>query len=178
MNLARIAVGKNPPEDVNVIIENPMGGDPVKYEIDKESGAMTVDRFLHTAMRYPGNYGFVPHTLSGDGDPVDVLVVSTVPVMPGAILPARPVGVLMMEDEAGMDEKIVAVPVDRLHPYHNNIRNYSDLRPILLEQIEHFFKHYKDLEKGKWVKTVRWGDAAEAQKMIVQGIERLGKQAA
>ncbi len=175
MNLDDISVGNNPPTDINVIIENPMGGDPVKYEVDKKSGVMMVDRFLHTAMSYPGNYGFIPHTLSEDGDPVDCLVISTVPVMPGAILPARPVGVLIMEDEAGMDEKILAVPVDRLHPYHNNIHNHSDLRPILLEQIEHFFKHYKDLEKGKWVKTVRWGDAAEAQKLVLEGIARLTK---
>jgi inorganic pyrophosphatase len=176
MNLDKIKVGDNPPEEVNVIIENPLHGDPVKYELDKESGAMFVDRFLHTAMQYPGNYGFIPHTLSDDGDPVDCLVLGPTPVMPGAILSVRPIGVLMMEDEAGMDEKILAVPVPRMHPFHNNVTSYTDLRPILLEQIEHFFSHYKDLEPNKWVKTVRWGDAAEARKMILEGIERLAKK--
>src|SRR6187402_2505685 len=124
MDFRKIAIGQNAPFDVNVIIENPMGGEPIKYEIDKESGVMFVDRFLHTAMYYPGNYGFIPHTLSGDGDPVDVLVVGTVPVMPGAVIASRPVGVLIMEDEKGMDEKIVAVPVAKLLPYHDNINNY------------------------------------------------------
>lgn len=172
MDLSKIPVGKHTPHEVNVIIENPMGGDPVKYEMDKESGAVFVDRFLHTAMHYPGNYGFIPHTLSGDGDPVDVLVVGRIPVMPGAVLASRPVGVLIMEDEAGMDEKIIAVPIDKLHPYHDNIRSYADLRPILREQIEHFFTHYKDLEPGKWVKTVRWGDDQEAKSLILEGIAR------
>lgn len=172
MDMAKISIGGNVPEEVNVIVENPMGGEPVKYELDKDSGAMYVDRFLHTAMFYPGNYGFIPHTLSDDGDPVDCLVVSSTAVMPGAILPARPIGVLIMEDESGMDEKILAVPVPRLYPYHNNVESYKDLRPILLEQIEHFFSHYKDLEKGKWTKTVRWGDADEARQLIMQGIER------
>ncbi len=173
MDLSKIPAGENVPDEVNVIVENPMGGEPVKYELDKASGAMFVDRFLHTSMRYPGNYGFIPHTLSDDGDPVDCLVVGRVPVMPGAILRARPVGVLIMEDEAGMDEKIVAVPIDRLHPYHENVQEYEDLRPILTEQIEHFFTHYKDLEPGKWVKTVRWGGREEAKKLILEGIERL-----
>lgn len=173
MDISKIEIGKVIAEEVNVIIENPMGGDPVKYEIDKVSGAMVVDRFLHTPMRYPGNYGFIPHTLSDDGDPVDCMVVSTVPVMAGAILPARPIGVLIMEDESGMDEKIIAVPSAGLHPYHDNVVNYEDLRPILLDQIKHFFEHYKDLESGKWVKTVRWGDAKEACELIEQGIDRL-----
>lgn len=174
MDINKIEIGQNIAEEVNVIIENPMGGDPVKYEIDKKSGAMVVDRFLHTPMRYPGNYGFIPHTLSDDGDPVDCMVVSTVPVMAGAILPARPIGVLIMEDESGMDEKIIAVPSAGLHPYHDNVSNYEDLRPILLDQIKHFFEHYKDLEKGKWVKTVRWGNAQEACDLIEEGIRRLG----
>ena len=178
MDINKVAIGKNAPDDVNIIIENPMGGDPVKYEMDKDSGFMFVDRFLHTPMRYPGNYGFIPHTLSDDGDPVDCMVIGTVPVMPGAILPARPIGVLIMEDESGMDEKIIAVPVEGLHPYHDNVQNYSDLRPILLDQIKHFFEHYKDLEPGKWVKTVRWGDAAEAKELIVQGIDRLKSEKA
>ncbi len=172
MSWTNLKIGNNVPDEINVIIENPMGGDPVKYELDKDSGVMFVDRFLHTAMYYPGNYGFVPHTLSGDGDPVDVLVIGNVPVMPGAVISSRPVGVLIMEDEKGMDEKIVAVPVAKLHPYHDNVENYSDIRPILRDQIEHFFTHYKDLEKGKWVKTIRWGDAAEAKQMILEGIER------
>lgn len=172
MDLSKIPAGKNVPKDLNVIIENPLGGEPVKYELDKDTGAMFVDRFLHTAMFYPGNYGFVPHTLSGDGDPVDVLVVGRVPVMPGAIIRARPVGVLVMEDEAGEDEKILSVPVDKLHPYFTDVFNYDDLPTILLEQIGHFFTHYKDLEKGKWSKVIRWGDAAEAEAMILAGIER------
>ena len=178
MKLENIAIGIDVPKDVNVIIENPMGGDPVKYEMDKDSGAVFVDRFLHTSMRYPGNYGFIPHTLSGDGDPVDCLVIGRTQVMPGAVIPARPVGVLVMEDESGMDEKIIAVPADRLHPYHADVRDYDDLRPILLEQIEHFFAHYKDLEKGKWAKTLRWGDVEEAENMILEGIDRAKKDKA
>ena len=178
MGLKDVSTGKNVPEDVNVLIENPRGGDPVKYEMDKESGLIFVDRFLHTAMRYPGNYGFIPHTLSGDGDPVDVLVLGAVPVMPGAVLRSRPVGVILMEDESGMDEKIIAVPVPKLFPYHDNVENYTDIRPILREQIEHFFAHYKDLEPGKWVKTNGWGDAEMAKKMIVEGIERAKKDKA
>lgn len=172
MNVNKISIGKNPPKDVNVIIENPMGGEPVKYELDKETGAMFVDRFLHTAMFYPGNYGFIPHTLSGDGDPIDVLVVGRTPVMAGAVMPARPVGVLVMEDESGMDEKIIAVPSDKLHPYHNDVMDYTDLRDINREQIEHFFRHYKDLEKGKWAKTVRWGDKEEAHQLILDSIQK------
>lgn len=171
MDINKIPAGENVPHEVNAIIENQMGGQPVKYELDKESGAVYVDRFLHTAMFYPGNYGFIPHTLSEDGDPVDVLVVGQTPILPGAVLPCRPVGVLMMEDEAGMDEKIIAVPIARLHPYHDNIENYTDLRAIHLELIEHFFSHYKDLEKGKWVKTGRWGDVNEAKALILKGIE-------
>lgn len=172
MSLSKVKIGKNAPEEVNVIIENPMGGDPVKYELDKESGMMFVDRFLHTAMYYPGNYGFIPHTLSEDGDPVDVLVLGMVPVMPGAIIASRPVGVIMMEDESGMDEKIIAVPIAKLHPYHDNVENYTDIRPILREQIEHFFSHYKDLEKKKWVKIQGWADADKAKSLIQEGIER------
>jgi inorganic pyrophosphatase len=172
MDLHKIPAGRDVPWDVNVIIENPQGGDPVKYELDKESGAMLVDRFLHTAMYYPGNYGFIPHTLSGDGDPVDVLVVGRVPVMPGAVMRSRPVGVLVMEDEAGEDEKILAVPVDKLHPYFTEVTTYTDLPEILLEQIAHFFTHYKDLEKGKWSRILRWGDPEEAARMITSGIER------
>jgi len=172
MDISKIAVGVNPPFDVNVLIENPMGGVPVKYELDKESGAMFVDRFLHTAMAYPGNYGFIPHTLSGDGDPVDVIVVGREPVMPGAVLRARPVGVLLMEDEAGEDEKILAVPVSKLHPYYAKVQSYEDLQEILRDQISHFFAHYKDLEKGKWVRIMGWDGPQRAAEMIVAGIER------
>lgn len=175
MSWNKIAIGPNPPEDVHAIIENPMGGEPVKYEIDKETGLIFVDRFLHTAMYYPGNYGFIPHTLSGDGDPVDILVIGRTPVMPGAVLRSQPIGVLIMEDEAGMDEKIIARPVAKLHPYHDNVDDVQDIRPILKEQIEHFFTHYKDLEKGKWSKTIRWGSAEEAKKLIIEGIERAKK---
>jgi inorganic pyrophosphatase len=160
MDIDRIAIGRDPPEEVNVIIEIPQGGAPVKYEIDKASGALQVDRFLHTAMFYPANYGFVPHTLSADGDPCDVLVVTQVPVISGAVIRSRPVGALLMEDEAGGDEKIVAVPVDALHPFYRGVRSYRGLPPLLCEQIAHFFHHYKDLEAGKCVKVVRCADAA------------------
>lgn len=172
MNLDLIAVGRNPPWDVNVIVEVPLGGDPVKYEIDKASGAMFVDRFLHTAMRYPCNYGFVPHTLSEDGDPVDVLVAGPVPVIPGAVMCVRPVGVLIMEDEKGLDEKILAVPHDDLHPFYSNVTSYRHLPGILVEQISHFFNHYKDLEKDKWVRIKRWGEAEEACRMIEEAIRK------
>lgn len=175
MDVSKISIGANAPDEVNVIIENTMGGEPVKYELDKESGAVFVDRFLHTPMFYPGNYGFIPHTLSQDGDPVDVLVIGNTPVMPGAVIAVQPVGVLMMEDEAGLDEKIIARPIDKLFPYHANVQELEDLRPIMREQIEHFFTHYKDLEKGKWVKTGRWGNSAEAKRLINEGIERAGK---
>ena len=172
MNINKISIGEDVPNDVNVIIENPMGGVPVKYELDKDSGAVFVDRFIHTSMVYPGNYGFIPHTLSGDGDPVDVLVVTRKPVMPGAVLPARPIGVLLMEDDGGEDEKIIAVPADRIHPYHADVNDYTDLRQVNLDQIEHFFTHYKDLEKEKWSKTNGWGDAEHARKLILEGIQR------
>ena len=172
MDIKKIPVGKNPPYEVNVIIEIPLGGNPVKYEMDKDSGAMFVDRFLHTAMYYPCNYGFIPHTLSQDGDPVDAAVLAQVPVTPGVVIASRPVGVLIMEDEGGIDEKILCVPVDKLHPYYSNVGSYRDIRPILLEQISHFFEHYKDLERGKWVKVQRWGEAEEAQALIREGIER------
>jgi inorganic pyrophosphatase len=166
MDLSKIAVGRNPPWDINVVIEVPLGGEPVKYELDKDSGAMFVDRFLHTAMRYPCNYGFIPHTLAADGDPVDVLVAGRVPVVPGAIVRARPIGVLIMEDEAGLDEKVLAVPVDDLHPYYAHVTSYRELPKILLDQIAHFFQHYKDLEPDKWVKIQRWGEADEACRVV------------
>ncbi|MEH6403155.1 MAG: inorganic diphosphatase [Sneathiella sp.] len=166
MDISKISAGKNVPWDVNVVIEIPIGGVPVKYEVDKASGAMFVDRFLHTAMFYPCNYGFIPHTLGGDGDPIDMLVAGPIPVIPGAVIRARPVGVLIMDDEAGQDEKILGVPVDALHPYYSDIKNFTDLRGVLLDQIAHFFEHYKDLEKNKWVKIREWNDADVAAQMI------------
>ena len=172
MNLAAIAIGVNPPEDVNVIVEVPIGGEPIKYELDKEAGVLVVDRFLYTAMRYPGNYGFIPHTLSGDGDPVDVIVVNTRAIAPGAVMSSRIVGVLLMEDQAGIDEKLIAVPSSHLTARYDNVRNYTDLPQITLDQIEHFFTHYKDLEPGKWTKVKGWGDAAKAHEMVLEGIER------
>jgi inorganic pyrophosphatase len=170
MDISKISIGKNAPHDVNVIIEVPMGSDPIKYEIDKESGALFVDRFIHTAMFYPCNYGFIPHTLSDDGDPADVLVVGMHPIQPGAVISARPVGVLIMEDESGMDEKILAVPSSKMHSFYDNIQSYKDLPPILIEQISHFFTHYKDLEKKKWVKVKGWEDKEKAQELIVKAI--------
>ena len=172
MRIDAISIGNNPPHDVNVIIEVPVGGEPIKYEMDKEAGTLVVDRFLYTAMRYPGNYGFIPHTLSGDGDPCDVLVANTRAIVPGAVMSVRPVGVLLMEDEAGGDEKIIAVPSSKLTQRYDKVKNYSDLPDITLQQIQHFFEHYKDLEPGKWVKVLRWGDADEAHRLILEGIER------
>ncbi len=175
MRLDAIPIGKNPPDDVNVVIEVPLGGEPIKYEMDKESGALFVDRFLYTAMRYPGNYGFIPHTLSGDGDPCDVLVANTRAIAPGAVMNVRPVGVLVMEDDGGQDEKIIAVPSSKLTQRYDRVQNHTDLPEITLKQIEHFFEHYKDLEPGKWAKIIRWGDAAEARRLIVEAIERAKK---
>jgi inorganic pyrophosphatase len=175
MRIEKIAVGKNPPQDVNVIVEVPIGGEPIKYELDKDSGTLVVDRFLYTSMRYPGNYGFIPHTLSGDGDPVDVLIANTRAIAPGAVISVRPVGVLLMEDNAGADEKIVAVPSAHISQRFDGIVSYKDLPEITVQQIEHFFAHYKDLEPGKWVKIARWGDAAEARQMIMDGVARAKK---
>ena len=172
MDISRITSGQNPPKDVHAVIEIPLGGVPVKYEIYKDSGALFVDRFLHTAMFYPGNYGFIPHTLSADGDPCDVLVASQVPVVPGAVIRCRPVGALVMEDEAGGDEKILAVPVDSLHPFYAGVHSYRDLPPIMCEQVAHFFQHYKDLEKGKWVKIEGWHGPNDAKQTILDSIER------
>lgn len=172
MLVDKIPVGVNPPWDINVIIEVPMGSEPIKYELDKESGAVFVDRFLHTAMHYPCNYGFIPHTLSEDGDPADVMVVGRRPVVPGCVLAARPIGVLVMEDDKGMDEKILAVPASRLHPFYSDVTTYTDLPAILTEQIYHFFEHYKDLEKGKWVKIHGWQDHNVAARLIEEAIAR------
>jgi inorganic pyrophosphatase len=172
MNLDAIPIGINPPEDVNVVVEVGVGGEPIKYEMNKAAGTLFVDRFLHTPMRYPGNYGFVPHTLSADGDPIDVLVANTRPIVPGAVINVRPVGVLKMEDDGGGDEKIIAVPSPKLTKRYLHVTNYTDLPEITLEQIQHFFEHYKDLEPGKWVKIAGWGDAAEARQLILDAIER------
>ena len=172
MNLEAVPIGINPPGEVNVVIEVPIGGEPIKYEMHKASGALMVDRFLYTAMRYPGNYGFIPHTLSGDGDPCDVVVANTRAIAPGAIMSCRIVGVLIMEDEAGGDEKLIAVPSHKLTQRYDGVLDYTDLPAITLQQIEHFFAHYKDLEPGKWVKISRWGNAAEAKAMVLEGMER------
>jgi inorganic pyrophosphatase len=172
MRIDAIPIGKDPPNDVNVIVEVQIGGEPIKYEMDKAAGTLFVDRFLHTPMRYPGNYGFVPHTLSEDGDPIDVLVANTRPIVPGAVLNVRPVGVMKMEDDGGGDEKIIAVPSDKLTQRYLHVRNYTDLPKITIEQIQHFFEHYKDLEPGKWVKFIGWGDADEARHLIREAIER------
>ncbi len=172
MRLDAVPAGKNPPEDINVIIEVPVGGEPIKYEMDKASGTLFVDRFLYTPMRYPGNYGFVPHTLSADGDPIDVLVCNTRAIVPGAVINCRPVGVLVMEDDGGGDEKVIAVPSVKLTRRYERVRNYTDLPDITLQQIQHFFEHYKDLEPDKWVKIHHWGDADEARRLIREAMER------
>jgi inorganic pyrophosphatase len=172
MNLDALSIGEHAPTDVNVVIEVPIGGEPIKYEMDKASGALVVDRFLYTSMRYPGNYGFVPHTLSGDGDPCDVIVANTRALMPGSVISARVVGVLLMEDEAGQDEKILAVPSSWLTQRYDGVQNYTDMPEITIKQIEHFFAHYKDLEGSKWVKVLGWADAARARELIEEGIAR------
>ena len=175
MRIDEIPIGKNPPKDINVIIEVPVGGEPIKYELDKKAGTLFVDRFLYTPMRYPGNYGFVPHTLSADGDPIDVLVCNTRAIIPGAVINCRPVGVLVMEDDGGGDEKLLAVPSSKLTRRYESIENHTDLPEITRQQIEHFFAHYKDLEPDKWVKISHWGEAAEARHLLIDAIERANK---
>lgn len=172
MRIEAIPIGIHPPHDVNVVIEVPIGGEPIKYEMDKKAGALVVDRFLYTSMRYPGNYGFIPNTLSGDGDPCDVIVANTRAIVPGAVMNCRVVGVLMMEDEAGQDEKILAVPSSKLTQRYDHVVNYTDLPQITLEQISHFFTHYKDLEPGKWVKLLGWRDAEHARGLVLEAIAR------
>lgn len=172
MRIDAIAIGTNPPDDVNVIIEVPLGGQPIKYEMDKAAGALVVDRFLYTPMSYPGNFGFVPHTLSEDGDPIDVLVCNTRPLIPGCVINVRPIGVMLMEDNSGVDEKVLAVPSPHLTQRWNAVRDFTDLPEITLKQIEHFFEHYKDLEPGKWVKIGGWQDAATARRKIAEAIAR------
>jgi len=175
MRIDAISIGNNPPEDVNVIIEVPVGGNPIKYELDKEAGMLVVDRFLYTPMAYPGNYGFVPHTLSEDGDPIDVLVCNTRQLVPGCLINVRPIGVLIMEDNAGQDEKVIAVPSHILTKRYDDVLNATDLPEITLQQIKHFFEHYKDLEPGKWVKIGDWLGAEDAKRLIVEAIERAAR---
>ena len=172
MRIDAISIGENPPEDVNVIVEVPVGGNPIKYEMDKEAGTLVVDRFLYTPMSYPGNYGFVPHTLSEDGDPIDVLICNTRQLVPGCVINVRPIGVLIMEDNAGQDEKIIAVPSHTLTKRYDDVLNTTDLPEITLQQIEHFFEHYKDLEPGKWVKIGDWLGTDDAKRLIVEAIQR------
>ena len=172
MRIEAISIGDNPPKDVNVIVEVTVGGQPIKYELDKEAGTLVVDRFLYTPMTYPGNYGFVPHTLAQDGDPIDVLVCNTRQLVPGCVVNVRPIGALTMEDDSGKDEKIIAVPSSRLTKRYEGVNNFSDLPEITLKQIEHFFEHYKDLEPGKWVKLGDWLDVTTARQMITDAIAR------
>ena len=172
MNLDRVTSGKDVPHDINVIIEIPSHSDPVKYEVDKETGAMFVDRFMNTAMHYPCNYGYIPHTLSEDGDPVDVLVVTPVPLISGSVIRCRPIGMLRMTDEAGPDAKLLAVPIDKLCTLYRHVQAADDMPPQLIAQIAHFFQHYKDLEPNKWVKVEGWEDSDAARAEIVAGIER------
>jgi inorganic pyrophosphatase len=176
MNLDLVPAGDNPPESINVLIEVPIGGEPVKYELDKKSGAIFVDRILHTAMRYPANYGFIPHTLGDDGDPLDCLVMSRWPFMPGCVVRARPIAVLFLEDEAGGDEKLLAVPEVKTSPYYGDISEGDQLPPIVMEQIAHFFTHYKDLEPEKWTRVGHWGGREDAIKVIVDGLERAKRE--
>ncbi|MCB4365623.1 inorganic diphosphatase [Hydrogenophaga taeniospiralis] len=176
MSLDNVTPGKNIPEAFNVIIEIPMNADPIKYEVDKETGAIFVDRFMSTAMHYPTNYGYVPKTLSGDGDPVDVLVITPVPLIPGVVVPCRAIGILKMTDEAGEDGKVLAVPTDKILSLYSRWQKPEDLNPMRLKAIEHFFEHYKDLEPGKWVKVQGWEDKASAHKEIMDGVAAYKKK--
>ncbi|MEO1038078.1 MAG: inorganic diphosphatase [Pseudomonadota bacterium] len=173
MRIENISAGQNPPEDINIIIEVPVGGQPVKYELDKNSGTVFVDRFLHTPMRYPCNYGFMPHTLSDDGDPIDVMVLGQTELIPGCVVRARPVGVLLMEDESGLDEKILAAPHASLTPFYDDIKDHSDVHPSQLARITHFFQHYKDLEPRKWVQVEGWQGAERARQLITEALARV-----
>jgi len=177
MNLERVTAGRDVPDEVNVIIEIPMLADPVKYEVDKATGAVFVDRFMSTSMHYPCNYGYVPRTLSGDGDPVDVLVLSPLPLITGVVVRCRPIGILRMKDEAGEDTKLLAVPIDKLTSQYRGVRSPRDVPEAQLAAIRHFFEHYKDLERGKWVKVQGWLGAAAARKEILDGVKRFRKAA-
>jgi len=174
MDIAKIPAGRDVPNEVNVLIEVPLRSDPIKYEFDKETGAIFVDRYLYTTMFYPCNYGFIPQTLAEDGDPVDVMVIGRLPVQAGVVLRVNPLGVLKMKDEAGMDEKILAKPIDKITPVHRNTKSYRDVPEIDLLRIAHFFEHYKDLEPNKWVQILGWGDVDEAGRLILEGVERAG----
>ncbi|KGB27293.1 inorganic pyrophosphatase [Candidatus Liberibacter solanacearum] len=176
MKLDAISIGSNPPVDVNVFIEISLGGYPIKYEIDKKSGALKVDRFVSTSMLYPGNYGFIPHTLSDDGDPIDVIIYNSEPILPGSFISVRPIGVMKMEDDGGMDEKIFAVPSKHITSLYESIQSYEDVPSSHLQKIEHFFKHYKDLESGKWAKLDGWEGVKSAHKIILEAIERGAKE--
>ncbi len=178
MSLDKVTPGKNAPDAFNVIIEIPMNADPIKYEVDKESGAIFVDRFIGTAMHYPTNYGYVPQTISGDGDPVDVLVITPFPLIPGVVVPCRAIGILKMEDEGGVDGKVLAVPTDKILPINKHIQKPEDVNELLLKQIAHFFEHYKDLEAGKWVKVLGWEGVDAAKKEITEGIANYQKNQA
>jgi inorganic pyrophosphatase len=175
MSLDRVGSGRDLANDFNVIIEIPMHSDPIKYEVDKETGALFVDRFVSTSMHYPCNYGYVPDTVSGDGDPVDVLVITPFALMPGVVVRCRPIGLLKMSDEAGNDTKVLAVPIDKLTPLYRQIETVRDLPEMALSQIEHFFAHYKDLEPGKWVKVEGWGSPEEARREIEHGVRAFSK---
>jgi inorganic pyrophosphatase len=172
MNLDKLKIGRNPPHEVNVVIEIPGGTPSVKYEIDKDSGALFVDRFIQVSMSYPAHYGFIPHTLSADGDPCDALVIVDASVVPGCVIKARPIGVIFMEDEAGEDEKIITVPIEKEHPYYTRIQSYKDFPEIVLRKITHFFENYKTLEVDKWVKIKGWGDVEDAKKIIMEAVDR------
>lgn len=175
MSFANVPAGTDLPREFNVIIEIPMNADPIKYEVDKETGAMYVDRFMGTAMRYPCNYGYIPQTISDDGDPVDVLVVTPFPLVHGVVVRCRALGVLKMNDEAGGDAKVLAVPIDKVLPWYKHWKKPDDVQPERLAQIQHFFEHYKDLEKGKWVKVEGWGGPADAAKEILDGVKNYRK---
>ena len=175
MNISKIPVGENPPESLNVIIKVQVGGEPMKYEFDKDSSALFVDRILHTPMRYPANYGFVPHTLCGDGDPLDALVIARSAFVPGCVVRARPIAVLYLEDEHGGDEKLICVPDDKTFPYYADVQNREHLPDIVFAQIEHFFTHYKDLELEKWVRVGKWGDADDARQVVLDAIALAGQ---
>ncbi len=171
MNIDAIAIGKNPPEDINVIVEVPLGGEPIKYELDKKSGALFLDRFLYTPMRYPGNYGFVPHTLCGDGDPLDAIIMNSRPIMPGAVVPCRPIGVLKMEDDGGPDSKLICLPVHKLTRNYDDVQDIEDFPKIQIERVKHFFQHYKDLEPDKWARIEAVEGLDAARKVILDAIE-------
>ena len=171
MSLDKVPTGKKPPDDINVIIEIPLNGEPIKYEVDKDTGAIFVDRILGTSMYYPCNYGYVPNTLCGDGDPVDVMVLSSLGLLPGSVIRCRPVGILKMTDESGEDAKILAAPIDKITPIHKDIQSIEHVPDILCKRIEHFFKHYKDLEDGKWVEIQGWQGVEDARKEIIDSIE-------